>query len=202
MGIKVPAGNLMLENVQITYRNFAGNEGQFNPAGVRGFSVILEDIEQAQALEADGWKVKYSKPRQDGSDPAFPAYMPVFVKYHPRLQPPKVVMLTSRGKTNMDEEAIDVLDFMALQKSDMILRPYHWKQPTGAEGVKNMLSSLYVTIQEDELELRYADVPEIGVSPNQRMIDAGDPFNTPGDDIIDAEVIGEGRYALEQGRGF
>lgn len=186
MGIKVPTGNLMLENVQITYRNFAGNEGQFNPAGVRSFAVILDDIEQAQALEEIGWKVKYSKPRQDGSEPNFPAYMPVFVKYHPRLQPPKVVIITGRGtkRTDLDEEAIDVLDFMAIQKCDMMIRPYHWKQPTGAEGVKNMCSSIYLTIQEDELEIRYADLEVVGAAPEQRMINASDPFNTPGDDDI------------------
>jgi hypothetical protein len=196
MGITIPADTLMLENVEITYRNFSGREGQFNPAGVRSFSIKLPDIEQAQALEAMGWKVKYPKPREDGEPRDFAATMPVFVKYHPRLQPPKVKMIARNVQTALDEEAVDVLDFMAIEKCDMTLRAFHWKQPNGSEGIKNMLQTLYVTVKVDELEEKYAHIPEVGALPEQRMIEAGDPFNSP------LEDLGEGQYALEQGRGF
>lgn len=201
-GIKVPSENLMLEGVQITYRNFAGAAGQFNPAGVRTFAVKLFDLEQAQAIEALGWKVKYSKPRQDGSDPEFPAYLPVTVKYHPKLAPPRVVMLTSRGQTKMDEESIDILDFMNIKSCDMILRPYHWSGQIG-EGVKNMCSSIYITILEDALELKYADVPMVEAGEAQKAI--GGNYQSPFDGEI--EDLGEipdpeSQYALEQGQGF
>lgn len=199
MGIKVPTDNLVIENAQITWRNFAGAEGPFNPKGVRSFSLILESVEQAQALEELGWKVKWPKPREDGEPARYAATMPVFVKYHPRLQPPKIKMIVpSRNiQTNIDEEALDVLDYVSIKKCDMILRPYHWKQPTGTEGVKNMCSSLYITIQEDELELKYADIPEVGPgATNQRAIESGDVWDEP------LEDMGEQNERRAIGAGF
>ena len=199
-GIIVPTDNLMLENMQITFRNFAGVATDYSPAGVRTFSVILDNLEQAQALEAMGWKVKYPKPREDGSESRYAATMPVSIKYHPRLAPPRIVMLTSRGQTKMGEEDIDILDFMNIKKVDMILRPFHWKLKTGGEGVKNMLSSIYITIQEDALELKYADVPEVAAGPGQLAIAGGEDYSRPFEDL--GELVGEEQYALEQGRGF
>jgi hypothetical protein len=124
--------------------------------------------------------------------------MPVTVKYHPRLQPPRVVMLTSRGQTKMGEEDIDILDFMNIKKCDMILRPFHWKLKTGGEGVKNMCSSIYLTIQEDALELKYSDVPEIA-APGQQALTSGEDYSRPFEDLGE---IAENQYALEQGKGF
>ena len=198
MGILVPKDDLMLEGVQITYRNFAGTIGEFNPGGARTFSVELHDLAQAQAIEALGWKVRYPKPREDGGENRFVAHMPVTVKYHPKLAPPRIVMLTSRGQTKMAEEDIDVLDFMNIKSCDMFLRPFHWKLKSGGEGVKNMLASLYLTIQEDALELKYADVPEIGPGA-QLAIGGGEDYSRPFEDLGE---IAENQYALEQGRGF
>jgi hypothetical protein len=199
MAVKVPKDNLLLENVEITYRNFAGAAGQYNAAGIRTYAVKLFDLEEAKAIEALGWKVKYSKLREDGSEPEFPAYMPVTVKYHPQLQPPRVVMLTSRGQTKMEEDDIDVLDFMNIKKCDMMLRPYYWKHKlSGNEGVKNMCSSIYITIQEDALELKYADVPEV-TSGGQLAIGANEDYSRPFEDLGE---LAENQYALEQGSGF
>lgn len=197
-GITVPTEDLMLENMQITYRNFAGAAGQFNAAGIRSFSVIIEDLEQAQAIEAMGWKVRYSKPREDGEPARFAATMPVSVKYHPKLAPPRIVLLTSRGQQKMGEDDIDVIDFMNIKKADMFLRPYYWKLASGQEGVKNMLASIYITIQEDALELKYADVPEIA-SPGQMAIGANPDYSSPFEDLGE---LAENQYALEQGKGF
>jgi hypothetical protein len=197
MGVIVPKNDLILEGMEITFRNFAGMAGEYNPAGVRTYSVVLNDLEQARAIEAMGWKVRYPKPREDGSEPRYAATMPVTVKYHPKLAPPRVVMLTSRGQTKMGEEDIDILDFMNIKSCDMILRPYHWSGKIG-EGVKNMCSSIYITIQEDALELKYADVPEIGPGAQQALT-AGPDYSQPFEDLGE---IAENQYALEQGSGF
>jgi hypothetical protein len=200
--VKVPNDNLLLENVQITYRNFAGAAGQFNPAGIRTYSVILENMEEAQAIEALGWKVKYSKLKEDGSEPDFPAHMPITVKYHPQLPPPRVKMITSRGITSMGEPDIDILDFMSIKKCDMTLRPYHWKHKlSGNEGVKNMCSSIYITILEDALELKYADLPEISAS-QQKAIGGSNHQRPFEGEIEDMGEIEDPQFALESGRGF
>ena len=202
MTVKVPSSNLVLENVQITYRNFAGAESDMNAAGARNYAVWIDDPAQAEALAELGWKVKYRKPDEDGTPGR--AYMPVHVKYHPRLKPPAIFVISTRGQTAMDEEAIDVIDFMSIKKCDMILRPFHWKQKNGSEGVKNMCSSIYVTIQEDELELKYAHLPVLNAGGGQKAIGGGadytDPFNDAG--FEDLGEIAENQYALEQGRGF
>jgi hypothetical protein len=196
MGIKVPTNDLMLENVQITYRNFGGTIGEFNPGGARTYSVWLDSYEQAEAIADMGWKVRYTKPSEEWEQGR--PHMPVTVKYHPKLQPPRVVMLTSRGQTKMGEEDIDILDFMNIKKCDMILRPFHWKLKTGGEGVKNMCSSIYITIQEDALELKYADVPEITPGA-QQAITAGEDYSRPFEDLGE---LAENQYALEQSQGF
>lgn len=185
MTLVVPTDNLVIDNAKLIYRNFAGAAGPFNAAGVRSFSVRIETVEEAQALEALGWKIKYTKPREDGEPPAFAAHLPVSLKYHPKVNPPRVRVITSRGQTNYDEEAIDVLDYMDIAKVDLIIRPFHWKLPSGSEGVKNMLSSIYITIREDELELRYADVPMIGQNDrgSQRAIESSDTWDEPLQDL-------------------
>lgn len=194
MGIKVPQTDLVLEDVQITFRNFAGAESQFNNKGDRNFSIWIDDV-AAENLEAAGWKVKRTKIREEGDEPR--AYMPVSVKYHPKIQPPKVKMITSRGIENLDEEAIDVLDFMDVAKVDLILRPFHWKLQNGSEGVKNMLKSIYVTIREDELEIKYADMPAINAG-SQRAISASDPWGSGLEDM--GEIEQAENLAIEQGR--
>jgi hypothetical protein len=184
MTLKVPTDDLILENYQITYRNFGGVVGQFNPSGARTFSVWLNNYEEAEAVEQLGWKVRYTKPSEEWERGR--PHMPVTVKYHPRLQPPRIVMLTSRGQTKMGEEDIDILDFMNIKKADMILRPYHWKMTSG-EGVKNMCSSIYITIQEDALELKYADVPE--VTAGAQAITAGEDYSRPFEDLGELDQL-------------
>lgn len=191
MALKVPTDNLVIEDAQITYRNFAGAEGQFNPAGARSFSVQIGSIEEAEALADLGWKVKIKKPREDGEDHQYPATLPVALKYHPKVQPPRVKMITSRGQTTLDEESIDMLDFMSIGKVDLIIRPFHWKMSSG-EGVKNMLVSIYVTIREDELELKYADVPEI------EMVRGGQQREIESSEVWDAELVDLGEVETQK----
>lgn len=196
MGIKVPQNDLVLQDVAITFRNFAGAQSEFNAAGDRNFAVWIDDPVAAENLEAMGWKVKRTKAREEGDEPR--AYMPVSVKYHPKLRPPMVKMITSRGIENLDEEAVDVLDFMDIAKVDLILRPFHWKLKNGTEGVKNMLKSIYVTIREDELEVKYAELPVVGAGSDQRAISASDPWGNGLEDL--GEIAEAENLAIEQGR--
>lgn len=146
---------VVMENVRIVFRNFSGKEGMYNREGDRNFSVLLDD-EVANAMAEDGWNVKWLNPREEGDSPQ--AYLTVAVNYKGR--PPRVVMVTSRGRTPLDESEIEVLDWVDIANVDLIVRPYEWAV-NGKTGIKAYLKSIFVTIHEDALELKYADLDQL-----------------------------------------
>ena len=149
---------VLMEGVRIVFRNFQGKEGQYNRAGDRNFGVILPDAATAEAMLADGWNVKYLKPREEDADEGAEEtpWLSVTVAFD-KGRPPKIMMITDRGRTALDEGSVDLLDWADIKNVDLIVRPYHW-DVNGRSGVKAYLQSMYVTIEEDELERKYADL--------------------------------------------
>ena len=177
--------NLMVEDARIIFRNFAGEEKQFNPAGERNFNLVIDNA-IAPAMINDGWNIKYLKPREDGEDPQ--AILKVKVSY--KRKPPTVVMISSRGRTTLPEDMIDMLDYVDIAKVDLIVNP-SWYDFNGRQGYSAYLKSIYVTILEDDLEKKYADIPEVGASEVQEALEQGfDPFGEP---LIDLGEVDERR---------
>lgn len=154
--------NITVENARIMFRNFAGAAGRFTPEGKRTFCVPFEQ-EVGRALAEDGWNIKFLTPRDEQEDPL--PYLNVQVAYG--NFPPKIVLVTTRGKTLLDENMVSVLDYAEIENVDLIIRPYHW-EVNGKTGVKAYVKTMYVTIKEDEFESKYYDVPEAA----QPMTDA------------------------------
>lgn len=150
---------VVLENVNIIFRNFAGAETQYNKEGDRNFGVILED-HIADAMEADGWNIKTLKLREDADEGEVPKrWLPVTVawpKPGQRSEPPQCYLVTSRGKTKVKEDEAELIDYAEITNVDLIVRPYDW-EVNGKTGRKAYLKSIYVTIVEDPLALKYAD---------------------------------------------
>lgn len=144
------AKTFMVEDAQIIFRNFEGKEGQYNRAGDRNFAVILDHEHATQMLE-DGWNVKYLEPREEGDDPT--PYIQVSVRFD--IRPPRIMMLTSASRTQLNEDSVEVLDWADIETADLIARAYEWNV-NGKTGIKAYLQSLFVTIREDELERKYA----------------------------------------------
>jgi len=147
--------SVVLEGVRIVFRNFAGKEGQYNREGDRNFGVLLDE-DVATAMAKDGWNVKWLKAREE--DESEQAYLSVTVGYKGR--PPRVAMITSRGRTALSEDEIEVLDWVDIENVDLIVRPYEWVV-NGKTGIKAYLKSIFVKINEDALELKYADLDQL-----------------------------------------
>jgi hypothetical protein len=164
---------LVIQDGRLVYCNFSGVSQRFNEEGNRNFCVILDD-KSAKAMEKDGWNVKWQPPREEG-DPLRPI-LKVNVRYRRRdgtkTRPPRIVLIGSRGKTEINEEMIPLLDWADIVSADMILRPYEY-DPGKFSAYLNML---YVTIRENELELKYLDVPDAESAQSVILDDSKAPF--------------------------
>jgi|SRR5580765_1247389 hypothetical protein len=144
------AKTFMVEDAPIIFRNFAGKEGQYNREGDRNFAVILPNEIAVQMLN-DGWNVRYLESREEGDEDT--PYISVSVNFKNR--PPRVVLLTSTSRTQLDEDSVEILDWADIQTADLIARGYDW-DVNGKTGTKAYLQSLFVTIEEDALERKYS----------------------------------------------
>lgn len=151
----------ILEGVRFFTRNFSGLAGKYNAAGKRNFTIRLDD-EQAELMEKDGWNVKWKRPLEEGL-PEQPI-LEVKVRFPEageKGSTPKVMLITSRGKTQLKEDMLPILDWAEVSNVDLVIRAYHYNV-NDKTGISAYCKSVYVTVVEDALELKYADVPDSG----------------------------------------
>ena len=146
---------IMIEDADLIFRNFSGREREFNSEGDRNFCIMLDKKpEILQVMLERGWNVKYLKPREEDDEPR--PYIQVKVEYK-KGRPPRCVLVSSRGRTDLGADEVEILDMAEIKNADVILNGYHW-DVNGNQGVKAYLKSIYLTIHEDELDLKYADL--------------------------------------------
>ena len=145
---------IIFENAHIFWRNFAGKESKFNPAGRRNFCLeVPSDL--AEKMAEDGWNVKVMPPRDEDGEPMH--YIQVSVAFG--SYPPKIWLVSGKSKTLLDEDMVSSIDYAEIQNVDLIIRPYTW-DVGGRTGLKAYLKKMYVTVVQDDLEMKYRDVDE------------------------------------------
>lgn len=148
--------NLVIEDARIIFPNFKGEGDRFNPQGGKRSFCVLLNTERAKELAEEGWNVKRLKPRDEEEEPR--GYLNVSIRFD--IMPPKIVMISGGRKVTMDESKIDILDWAEIERADITIRAYPW-EVNGNSGTKAYLKTMYVTVQEDEFEERYRDIPEM-----------------------------------------
>lgn len=179
---------LKIEGTQIIFKsNFEGVEEQYNRAGDRYFNIQLTE-EQAMELTANGWNVKTWQPKEEGDDPVF--YLKIAVSY--KIRPPRCVLITSRGRTPLDEETVEMLDWQEYEFVDVIVNPSRYTV-NGRSGVKAYLQTGFFKAYEDDLERKYAHLPEVGLDPVRAL----PPGEEGGEVLEDSGWLEDEQEALE-----
>jgi hypothetical protein len=139
---------LHIEDARLFSIDFSNSRGW----GKR-FCVHL-DPDMAADLEAEGWNIGH----YENADGDILPFLKVKVRFD--NFPPQIIMITSRGKTSLDEETSMAIDYADIENVDLVISPYHWTVNKNS-GITAYLKAMYVTIHEDEFDLKYADIPDI-----------------------------------------
>lgn len=148
----------IIENARLMFKNFSGAESEFNAAGDRNFCVAL-DPDTAQEMRKVGWNVKELPPRPDHDDDEPVEYIKVKLSYRFEERQPLIVRIAGKRRANLTERTVSSLDWDEIEHVDLEIRPYNWEKGNRT-GVTAYLKSMYVTVKEDRLAAKYADLSE------------------------------------------
>lgn len=148
-----PKGIVQMDDVRITFKNFAGKGDKYNREGDRNFAIVIEDQDIADALIAEGWNVRIKPPREDGDDPFM--YLPVKIKFNE--WGPRVCLITNGRKNMLDEDTVGELDRVEIENVDLDIRPYDW-EVNGKEGRTAYLQTIEVTQRVDRFAERWSNM--------------------------------------------
>lgn len=159
--------NQIFQDARIVFRNFAGAEKPFNSAGDRNFCLLL-DPDKAEEMRKEGWNIKQLRPREEGDEPQ--DYIQVSVSYG-KGRPPQVTLITHGGtkRTDLGADEVMMLDYADVENWDVILNPYPW-EVNGKSGIKAYLKKAFVTLNEDELDRKYADLEEANPTQSSSIV--------------------------------
>ncbi len=146
------AEKLILTEVKLIWRNFAGAKRKYNAEGERSFNVLMEDEALAERLIDEGWAVKVRPPYEEGDAPSW--VLDVSFGNNP-ARFPNVFVLSNRQKTRLGPDEVSMLDYASIESADVAINAYDW-EVNGASGRKAYLNSLYATLEYDPLADKYA----------------------------------------------
>ena len=147
-----PRGRLQIDDARIIWRNFSGEGDKFNREGDRHFTLVIDNVEDAEKLQAEGWNVKIKPPRDEDEEP----FCTLKVKVKFNNNGPVVYLQSGNVRNTLDEESIGCLDSVDILSVDLDIRPYDW-EVNGKEGRTAYLQSMLVIQEVDRFAERYMD---------------------------------------------
>jgi len=164
----LPPSNIVIENAKFVYNpNFEGREERFNEAGDRYFNVRIPD-NIVQAVEKDGWNVKWTKPSktaspQQAAEHVAEPYLEVAIgfKYRPAnisvWEDGKETLLTVDEAHGID--TVKLVDKMQFETFDVVIRGRNWENDNGC-GIKAWLQTFVGVVETDDIQRKYARMRE------------------------------------------
>lgn len=159
--------DITVRNAEVRYLNFAGRETRFKEAGNRSFQLMLP-TDVAESMDAEGWNVKWTKPYREATDEEIANFEPrpyveVKVNYKFDTMAPKIVLITD-VQDFLTEDTVFLVDEADIIKMDVVINASRWEMPGGKSGITAYLKKAYITIQQDELDEEYKNIPITGVA--------------------------------------
>lgn len=139
-----------LTGKDLYFRNFRG-ENKFNPKDDRPTFAIKLDPDLADALDDEGWYIRWTKVRDDAPDDveSIP-YLKVTLNFNAK-RPPVVNMIIGKTVTELTQDTIATLDAANIDHMTFKVRPYVWDE-SGKYGAAAILEGMNVWVKEDDLE--------------------------------------------------
>lgn len=171
---------LTLLDCELEGKNFSGSTGlwwdKFNDGTKRKIAVKLTE-EEANWFAAQGAKVRVMEPNEKYPDPKF--FVEVNISYRGKTPPapgqpwntfehgPRIVMVVPGGQNrDLTEETVGNLDRSYITKVDMEINMGQAKLRDGSRVMRNGIPGvtlyaerIFATVERNELEARYEDIP-------------------------------------------
>ena len=108
---------------------------------------VLIPNDLAEEMKEEGWNIKYLKPRDPQDEPQ--AFLTVKCKFG-KIKP-TIYICTEHGKTLLDEDSVESIDYAEIRDVDIVIRPYEYEPGCISAYIKTM----YVNIVEDVFADKY-----------------------------------------------
>lgn len=192
----------MVDNAQLIWTNFAGNETSMNRGGKRNFNWVIPDPELAQQLAAMGLNVRHRSIR-DGVDGEEFDHLKIDISYetdkgipieeiNPEWVPQVYLVDENDYLTLIEKEGLGELDGKIITYALFEFRLYNWTYGNKT-GVSAKLKRLFLRVKKDPLAGRFRFKDSGAVRPNDyaqiaREVHADRDGQVPGGDDLPFEI--------------
>lgn len=151
----LPPDNITIEDARFVYKpNFEGREETYNEEGSRYFNVLVPD-NIVEKVTADGWNVKWTKPKDDERQPE--PFLEVAIGF--KYRPANIIVIRDGQETQITENTCGLIDKLQFETMDMVLRGRVWENPNGC-GIKAWLQTFVGVVEMDDIQRKYARIRE------------------------------------------